>query len=161
MSVIVKIVAVLLALVVLFLAVFGVSYFRQASKDNSMLERIDTKYYTDESGNRIANIPYDDYIGGVSLPENYVAVDGLSETNTGEDLICIMDKIGEYSMTGYPEITRVSHIYILNHELSKYWDLPCYGLVVKHTENIQYDDYNVTPRTCNEREKLYIDDVID
>lgn len=518
LSVIVKIVAVLLALVVLFLAVFGVSYFRQASKDNSMLERIDTKYYTDESGNRIANIPYDDYIGGVSLPEKYVAVDGLSETNTGEentaliqgvidklsaedggtvlipkgkykvttinlkdditlfvsngaelisltcdennsssdplengviyaenaknisvtgggiingmgetytnepeeenpfyalekfntyvrviearkrireakdyprthilnfyncenvevdkvilkdsaywtfvvndcdnvninDLIidnsmhvansdgidikggenisvnhcfiatgddgivlkpiestiknvnvsdCIIssyancfkigtetqmdvdnvnvsdcyffmpngitggysgvaiescdgsnitninvsditmdgvssplliwlgnrmkydesrvgsidgvtvknitakdtempsavtgciddenktqyvknivleninvtyrdtgedlyirDKIGEYSMTGYPEITRVSHIYILNHELSKYWDLPCYGLVVKHTENIQYDDYNVTPRTCNEREKLYIDDVID
>lgn len=80
--------------------------------------------------------------------------------DTAEDLY-IRDKIGEYTMTGYPEITRVSHIYILNHELSKYWDLPCYGLVVKHAENVQYDDYNVTPRTCNEREKLYIDDVVD
>lgn len=80
--------------------------------------------------------------------------------DTAEDLY-IRNKIGEYTMTGYPEITRVSHIYILNHELSKYWDLPCYGLVVKHAENVQYDDYNVTPRSCNDREKLYIDDVID
>lgn len=79
--------------------------------------------------------------------------------DTQEDLY-IRNNLGEYTMKGYPEITRVSHVYILNHNLSKYWDLPCYGLLVKHAENIKYDDYNVVPRSCNQRDKLYIDDVI-
>lgn len=78
--------------------------------------------------------------------------------DTGEDLH-IRRTIGEYTMSGYPDITRVSHIYFLNHELSKYWDLPCYGIAIKHAEAIDYADYSVTPRTCNDREMLYIDDV--
>ncbi len=78
--------------------------------------------------------------------------------DTGEDLN-IADPVHEYSMDGYPEITRVSHIYIISHELSKYWDLPCYGILVRHTKNVDYTDYTATPRSCNEREMYYLSDV--
>lgn len=90
-----------------------------------------------------------------------VVVENVNVTyrDTAEDLH-IRDKIGEYTMSGYPDITRVSHIYFINHELSKYWDLPCYGIALKHVKNVDYKTYNSTPRSCNEREEFYIDDVI-
>lgn len=49
-------------------------------------------------------------------------------------------------MNGYPEITRVSHIYLINHELSFYWDLPVYGLYVNHAEGVGVENFNVIPR---------------
>ena len=82
----------------------------------------------------------------------------VSCRDTGEDLH-IRKTIGESAMSGYPDITRVSHIYFISHELSKYWDLPCYVMAVRHVRNVTYDDYSVTPRTCNTRDKFYVDDV--
>lgn len=82
----------------------------------------------------------------------------VSYRDTGEDLH-IRKTIGESAMSGYPDITRVSHIYFISYELSKYWDLPCYAMAVQHVQNVTYDDYSVTPRTCNTRDKFYVDDV--
>lgn len=98
---------------------------------------------------------------GVTHYVENVTVENVNVTyrDTQEDLH-IRDKIGEYTMSGYPDITRVSHVYFISHELSKYWDLPCYSLALKHVKNIEYSTYSTTPRTCNEREELYIDDVI-
>ena len=91
--------------------------------------------------------------------QNVVLKDiSVSYRDTGEDLH-IRKKIGEFSMRDYPDITRVSHIYFIDHQFSKYWDIPCYGLVVRHAENVTYDGYFVTPRTCNTRDKYYIDDI--
>ncbi len=97
--------------------------------------------------------------GATHYVQNVVLKDiSVSYRDTGEDLH-IRKKIGEFSMRDYPDITRVSHIYFIDHQFSKYWDIPCYGLVVRHAENITYDGYFVTPRTCNTRDKYYIDDV--
>ncbi len=89
-----------------------------------------------------------------------VSIDNFTATyrDTGEQLN-IRKKVGEYTMGGYPDITRVSHIYYKSHEKSKYWDLPCYGVCVKHAENIDYKNIKIKPRSCNKREEFYLDDV--
>lgn len=71
----------------------------------------------------------------------------------------IRKRVGEYTMKGYPDIPRVSHIYHKSHEQSKYWDLPCYGICLKHTENVSPDNITVTPRKCNTRPFAYFKDV--
>lgn len=58
---------------------------------------------------------------------------------------------GNLNMAGYPEITRVSHKYIVSHALSAYWDLPVYGLYVRYAENVVVNGFNVTPRSDETR----------
>lgn len=58
---------------------------------------------------------------------------------------------GSLNTGGYPEITRVSHIYLICHELSFYWDLPVYGLYVNDAENVEVYNYSVTPRSDEKR----------
>ncbi len=93
------------------------------------------------------------YVKNVKI-ENFTA----TYRDTGEQLN-IRKKVGEYTMGGYPDITRISHIYYKSHEKSKYWDLPCYGVCVKHAENIDYKNIKIKPRSCNKREEFYLDDV--
>lgn len=64
------------------------------------------------------------------------------------------DSVLEANMDGYPEITRVSHKYIISHSLSRYYDLPCYGLYVRDAENFTLENFNVTPRQGNTRPML-------
>lgn len=64
----------------------------------------------------------------------------------GDSVYC-----GALNMNGYPEITRVSHIYLINHELSFYWDLPVYGLYVNHAEGVGVENFNVIPRPAETR----------
>lgn len=68
--------------------------------------------------------------------------------NTGENLN-VKKNVSEKSMSGYPEITRVSHYYFISHELSAYWDLPCYSLFVRYALNAKYDTYDTVPRGCS------------
>ncbi len=58
---------------------------------------------------------------------------------------------GKLNMGGYPEITRVSHKYLLNHELSAYYDLPVYGLYARYVDGLSVEDFSVTPRSANTR----------
>lgn len=58
---------------------------------------------------------------------------------------------GSMNMGGYPEITRVSHKYFINHTLSAYYDLPVYGLYAAYTENLTVTDFVVTPRSTETR----------
>ena len=60
------------------------------------------------------------------------------------------------NISDYPEITRVSHLYILNHELSYYWDIPYYGLFVRHAKNVTVENMTVIPRSTETREKSNI-----
>lgn len=57
----------------------------------------------------------------------------------------------EKSMNGYPEITRVSHIYFISHKFSKYWSLPSYGLYTRNTENLTVQDFNCKKRMADNR----------
>lgn len=58
---------------------------------------------------------------------------------------------GYLNMGGYPESTRISHMYILNHEKSLYYDLPVYGLFVRNAKNVKVRKFNVVPRRSNKR----------
>ena len=58
---------------------------------------------------------------------------------------------GNLNMAGYPEITRVSHKYIISHALSAYWDLPVYGLYVRYAENVVVNNFTVLPRSDETR----------
>ena len=60
------------------------------------------------------------------------------------------------NISDYPEITRVSHLYVLNHELSYYWDIPYYGLFVRHAKNVTVENMTVIPRSTETREKSNI-----
>lgn len=82
---VIKVISVLLAIVIVILAAFGISYAEQATRDKTMLERTDTKFYTDETGNRIANIPYDEYLSQTERPDGALDVEGLSQENSGEE----------------------------------------------------------------------------
>ncbi len=90
-----------------------------------------------------------------------VTIDNFTSVyrDTAENLN-VKKRVGTAQMSGYPEITRVSHVYILSHETSKYWDLPCYSLLVKNAENVDYQNVKTTPRTANEREEYYLENVI-
>ena len=72
----------------------------------------------------------------------------ITYRNTGENL-----SVGaadyEKSMNGYPDITRVLHNYIINHETSVYDDMPVYGLFARHVDGLKVYNLNVTPRSCN------------
>lgn len=59
---------------------------------------------------------------------------------------------GNLNMGGYPEITRVSHMYLINHTLSVYCDIPVYGLFARHVDGLTVKNFNVKARTCNKRE---------
>lgn len=59
---------------------------------------------------------------------------------------------GSANMGGYPEITRVSHMYIINHTLSLYMDIPNYALFARHVDGLNVKNFNVTARSCNSRE---------
>lgn len=55
------------------------------------------------------------------------------------------------NMNGYPEITRVSHMYLISHELSTYHDMPVYGLYMYNVDNVKATAFNVKPRSVNTR----------
>lgn len=75
--------------------------------------------------------------------------------NTKES-ISIKKNVGMSAMSGYPEITRVSHIYFLSHETSRYWDLPCYGFFIRNVTDITTENIFVVPRDVNTREFAYL-----
>lgn len=78
--------------------------------------------------------------------------------DTGENLK-VRKSVSDTSMNGYPEITRVSHYYFISHEMSGYWDLPCYSLFLRNAVNVEYEGYKTVPRNCNELVEMYIENV--
>ncbi|MGN1418775.1 MAG: glycoside hydrolase family 28 protein, partial [Acutalibacteraceae bacterium] len=73
--------------------------------------------------------------------------------DTKENL-SVMNPVPEWSMKDYPDITRVSHYYFISHEMSGYWDLPCYGIFIRYADT-DYSGYRCVPRSCNTREFVY------
>jgi len=51
------------------------------------------------------------------------------------------------SAGGYPEITRVSHYYIISHNISIYFDMPVYGLFGRYCKDITVENFQAVPRT--------------
>lgn len=56
------------------------------------------------------------------------------------------DRVLDANMNGYPEITRVSHRYLISHELSEYYDMPYYGLYADKVEGLTVNGFSVVPR---------------
>lgn len=92
------------------------------------------------------------HIENVSL-ENF----NVSYRDTKENL-SVKKSVSEVSMKDYPEITRVSHFYFIDHKFSGYWDLPCYGIFIRHAKNTDYSGYTCTPRSCSQLEFIYKED---
>ena len=93
------------------------------------------------------------YVENVTI-ENF----NVSYRDTKENLF-VKKSVSEKSMGDYPEITRISHSYFIDHKFSGYWDLPCYGIFVRHAKNVDYNGYACTPRLCNELEFSYTEDL--
>ncbi|MDR3216887.1 MAG: right-handed parallel beta-helix repeat-containing protein [Clostridiaceae bacterium] len=75
-----------------------------------------------------------------------------------EEALNIKTPVPETAMSGYPEITRVSHIYFISHELSVYYDLPAYGLFVRHASEVVAAGMTVTPRKADTRPPVVRED---
>ncbi len=71
-----------------------------------------------------------------------------------KESLSILRKVPEISLRDYPEITRVSHIYFKSHQMSRYWDLPCYGLFIRNADGIKINNFECKPRSVNKREKI-------
>ncbi len=65
--------------------------------------------------------------------------------------------VGYEAMIEYPEITRLSSIYISSHEESPYWELPAYGLYLRHCGNVEIDKFSCVPRSMNTRPEIFRD----
>lgn len=71
-----------------------------------------------------------------------------------KEALSVLKKVPEHSLADYPEITRVAHIYFRSHEMSRYWDLPCYGLFIRNADNVDIENFDCIPRTVNKRSKI-------
>lgn len=71
-----------------------------------------------------------------------------------KESLSILRKVPEISLKDYPEITRVAHIYFRSHEMSRYWDLPCYGLYIRNADGVKINNFECSPRSVNKREKI-------
>ena len=71
-----------------------------------------------------------------------------------KEALSVLKKVPEHSLKDYPEITRVAHIYFRSHEMSRYWDLPCYGLFIRNADNVDIKNFECIPRTVNKRSKI-------
>ena len=74
-----------------------------------------------------------------------------------EEVYTREDGVGYEAMIEYPEITRLSSIYISSHEESPYWELPAYGLYLRHSGNIQVNKFSCIPRKMNTRPEIFKD----
>ena len=90
-------------------------------------------------------------------PVENVVLDHISAVyrDTKEALDINYD-VPEWSLSDYPDIVRISHIYKDSHENSDYWDLPCYGIFIRYARNMDYSGYSCVPRRCNERSFEYV-----
>lgn len=91
------------------------------------------------------------YVKDVEITDFYVRY-----RDTGEDLDVKVPTL-EDNMNGYPEISRVSHKYRGTHELSVYYDLPVYGLFLRHVDGLKIANFKVIPRTCSTLDKWNIE----
>lgn len=66
--------------------------------------------------------------------------------------------VKEQNSGGYPEISRVIHMYLGTHEGSYYLDMPCYGLYTRYAPDLKTENFNVTPRSCNTRPATVLND---
>lgn len=91
------------------------------------------------------------YVKDVEITDFYVRY-----RDTGEDLDVKVPTL-EDNMNGYPEISRVSHKYRVSHEMSIYYDLPVYGLFLRHVDGLKIANFKVIPRTCSTLDKWNIE----
>ncbi len=56
---------------------------------------------------------------------------------------------GKLNLFGYPEITKVSHMYLISNEKSFYFDLPVHGIFFRYAKDICVENFKVKKRTCN------------
>ncbi|MDR1906386.1 MAG: hypothetical protein LBQ27_05720 [Clostridiales bacterium] len=98
------------------------------------------------------------YKGGVYKPKNIVIDKFFSKYRDTEESLNILKNPPGIQMNGYPEITRVSHIWLLSHELSLYRDLPSYGLYIRHADGVILKDAVFVPRAVNERKDIIIEE---
>jgi len=88
--------------------------------------------------------------GKVYEPKNVVFENIDVTYRDTKEALDINPNVPEWSLSDYPDIVRISHIYHDSHEESDYWDLPCYGLFERYGKATLIN-WKCTPRSCNER----------
>lgn len=98
--------------------------------------------------------------GGKTFEAENVSIENVSINyrECAEDIYIREDGVGYEAMIEYPEITRLSSIYISSHEESPYWELPAYGLYLRHAGNVRIDNFTCVPRSTNTRPEIYFDE---
>lgn len=96
--------------------------------------------------------------GKIYRPQNVEIINVKSEYRDSDEEVFLRPcGVGLEAMDEYPEITRLSSIYISSHEESPYWELPAYGLYVRYTENLLTENFSCTPRSCNKRPEVFFE----
>lgn len=96
-------------------------------KSTKTLGKAPTKYHANKNATRIVNIPYNPY-------KKYIKkMTALTD--------CVIPIISE----------------VFSPEENEYWDLPCYSLLVRYAENIDYKGLRTVPRECSTLQELYMD----
>lgn len=97
--------------------------------------------------------------GKTYKPENISIKNVKVEYRDSEEEIYVRPcGVGLEAMDEYPEITRLSSIYISSHEESPYWELPAYGMYVRYTENLLLENFSCIPRSCNKRQEFFFEE---
>ncbi|MDR1940503.1 MAG: right-handed parallel beta-helix repeat-containing protein [Clostridiales bacterium] len=99
-----------------------------------------------------------EYKGEIYRPKNIVIDNFFAEYRDTDESLNVLKNPPQIQMNGYPEITRVSHIWLLSHELSLYCDLPAYGLYIRYADGVTLKDSVFVPRTANKRKDIIIDE---
>ena len=81
----------------------------------------------------------------------------IAYRDSKEEIYMRPEGVGYEAMIEYPEITRLSSIYISSHEESPYWELPAYGLYLRHCGNIEIENFHCVPRSVNTRPEIFRD----
>ena len=76
---------------------------------------------------------------------------------SAEEIYTREEGVGYEAMIEYPEITRLSSIYISSHEESPYWELPAYGIYLRHYGNTVIRNFSCVPRSVNTRPEIFFD----
>lgn len=98
--VIIKILAVLCFAVISVLLIFSVRYYMKAHKSKETVGKTDTEFKMNESGTKIANIPYDEYIKECKRPDDAVIPDVKESASGDENSKAINDAVNSLSNGG-------------------------------------------------------------
>lgn len=102
----------IIALALVVVSALLISNHRHTSSDTTLLEKEKTNFTTSDNGNRIANIPYEEYLY-TGIAQSFETVEGLTEKDYKTNTSLIQSKIDEVSQNGGGSIILLKGEFLL------------------------------------------------